>query len=127
MPTSKELVREFVAAINSHDVQRISALCTPQHRFVDSLGAVVTGRDALCNAWTAYLEMFPNYTVTVDSMVEAGSLVLLTGWAQGSLRARGTDWRIPAAWRAQVRDNLIDSWQVFADNKPVYELLQSNV
>jgi ketosteroid isomerase-like protein len=127
VPTSKELVREFVAAINSHDVQRISALCTPQHRFVDSLGAVVTGRDALCNAWTAYLEMFPNYTVTVDSMVEAGSLVLLTGWAQGSLRARGTDWRIPAAWRAQVRDNLIDSWQVFADNKPVYELLQSNV
>jgi len=127
VPTSSELVGDFVAAINSHDVQRIADLCTPQHRLVDSLGAVVTGRDALCNAWTAYLRLFPNYTVTVDSMVEAGSLVLLTGWAQGSLRAKGPGWRIPAAWRAQVRGNLIDSWQVFADNKLVYELLERDV
>jgi ketosteroid isomerase-like protein len=127
VPTSKELVSEFVAAINSHDVQRITALCTPQHRFVDSLGAVVTGRDALRNAWTAYLDMFPNYTVTIDSMVESDDLVLLSGWAAGTLRARDAGWRIPAAWRAQVRDNLIESWQVFADNKPVYELLQRDV
>lgn len=127
MPTSKELVKHFVAAINSHDVQRMTALCTPQHRFVDSLGAVVNGRDALRDAWTAYLDMFPDYTVTIDSMVEADDLVLLTGWAAGTLRAHGASWRIPAAWRAEVRDNLIDSWQVFADNKPVYELLQRDV
>ncbi len=127
MPTSKEVVRDFVAAINSHEIQRIADLCTPQHRFVDSLGAVVTGRGALRNAWAAYLDMFPNYTVTIDSMVESDDLVLLSGWAAGALRAGGASWRIPAAWRAQVRDNLIDSWQVFADNKPVYELLRRDV
>ena len=32
-------------------------------------------------------------------------------------------WRIPAAWRAVVRDGQIAEWQVYADNKPVYELL----
>jgi len=127
VPTSKELVRDFVAAINSHDIQRIADLCTPQHRLVDSLGAVVIGRDALRHAWAAYLDLFPDYTVTIDSMLESDDLVLLSGWAAGTLRTRRASWRIPAAWRAEVRGNQISSWQVFADNKPVYELLQGDV
>jgi ketosteroid isomerase-like protein len=131
VPAPKDTIRDFVAAINSHDVQCIVGLCSAQHRFVDSLGAVLTGHENLRDAWTAYFSMFPDYTITVDSVVESNSLVLLSGWAAGTLQtagvAAGATWRIPAAWRAEVRGNLIDSWQVFADNKPVYELLQRDV
>ena len=131
MQTPEDTVRDFVAAINGHDPKRVVSLCTPQHRFVDSLGAVFTGRDNLYSAWAGYFNMFPDYTIEVDSLLESDGLVLLSGWAAGTLRtestAAGATWRIPAAWRAEVRDQLIHSWQVFADNKPVYELLQRDV
>jgi hypothetical protein len=32
-------------------------------------------------------------------------------------------WRIPAAWLAVVNNGKIQRWQVFADNKPVYDIL----
>ena len=55
------------------------------------------------------------------------ALVLVAGSASGSV-ATGTPkekrWRIPAAWRAQVRGGLIEVWQVYADNTPVYALLK---
>ena len=31
--------------------------------------------------------------------------------------------RAPAAWRAVIRDGRVVEWQVFADNKLVYEIL----
>jgi hypothetical protein len=34
-------------------------------------------------------------------------------------------WTVPAAWRALVRGELIDTWQVYVDNNPVYELLRA--
>jgi hypothetical protein len=32
-------------------------------------------------------------------------------------------WRIPAAWRAIVHDGLVQEFRVYADNKPVYDIL----
>jgi hypothetical protein len=32
-------------------------------------------------------------------------------------------WRIAAAWRAIVRNGQIAEWQIYADNRPVYDLL----
>jgi hypothetical protein len=44
-----------------------------------------------------------------------------------SLSQRGTidnlPWRTPAAWLAVVRGGMVLEWRVFADNKPVYEIL----
>lgn len=131
MQTPEDTVREFVAAINGHDPKRIVSLCTPQHRFVDSLGTVLAGHGSLLSAWTKYFDVFPDYTIVVDTLLASDGLVLLSGWAAGTLRTGGVSggatWRIPAAWRAEVRDHLIDSWQVFADNKPVYEVLHRDV
>jgi hypothetical protein len=35
----------------------------------------------------------------------------------------GVAWRTPAAWKAVIRDGTVLEWRVFADNKPVYEIL----
>jgi hypothetical protein len=32
-------------------------------------------------------------------------------------------WRISAAWRAVVEAGLVKEWRVYADNKPVYDIL----
>jgi hypothetical protein len=41
----------------------------------------------------------------------------------GSHAASGTGWSIPAAWKTKVAGARIALWQVYADNKPVYDIL----
>lgn len=117
------LVREFVARINAHDSHRLTLLCTPDHVFIDSLGARLSGRANVKQAWIRYFSLFPNYLVEVEALVSRDALVFLSGWASATHCSSSLAWRIPCAWRAAVSGDLIAEWQVFADNKPVYEIL----
>jgi ketosteroid isomerase-like protein len=131
-PASEALVRDFVARINAHDVARIIAVCTVGHRFIDSLGNVLTGHERLRQAWSGYFRLFPDYRMEIDSIAAVGGLAYLSGFASGTLAPRTPDarpgtWRIPAAWRAEVRGDSIDVWQVYADTRPVDELLARDV
>ena len=128
MGTPETAVREFIARINAHDVERIVALCTAEHRFVDGVGRVLTGHEQLRAAWSGYLQLFPDYSVEIESLAVAGAVVLAAGSASATAAPgtpRAQPWRIPAAWRAEVRGGLIDLWQVYADNTPVFELLRT--
>jgi hypothetical protein len=53
--------------------------------------------------------------------MDAGDTVLAAGEAGGTID--GESWRTPAAWKAVIGDGLVMEFQVFADNKPVYEIL----
>jgi ketosteroid isomerase-like protein len=123
---SEATVREFIARINSHDVEGIITLCAHVHRFVDGLGQVLTGYDQLRVAWSGYFNLFPDYQIDIESLAVDREVVLAAGSASATAAA-GTPtaqrWRIPAAWRAEVRGGLLVLWQVYADNKPVFELL----
>jgi ketosteroid isomerase-like protein len=125
---SESVVRAFIARINSHDPKAVVALCTPGHVFTDSLGNHVKGRSALLPAWRGYFALFPNYRIAVSHVLAVGPVVAVFGIASGTLvKARGappSSWSIPAAWRAVVRSRLVSQWQVYADNKPVYALLE---
>jgi ketosteroid isomerase-like protein len=121
------VVRDFVARINRHDPAAIVGLCTVEHRFVDSLGSSLSGHAQLAQAWTGYFSHFPDYRIEIESLMVAGDVVLLSGWASATLAeqpssSRSRSWRIPAAWRARVRGGRLAEWQVYADNKPVYDL-----
>ena len=126
MDASEATVCEFIARINRHDVEGIIALCAGAHRFVDSLGQVLTGYDQLRAAWSGYFHLFPDYQIDIESLAVDREVVLAAGSASATAAA-GTPtaqhWRIPAAWRAEVRGGLLVLWQVYADNKPVFELL----
>ena len=123
--TPERTVRALIARINAHDVDGIVASCTADHRFVDGAGQTATGGENIREAWSAYLALFPDYRIEIESLVADGSLVLLAGSASGSVETReGTQrWRVPAAWRAETRDGLVDVWQLYADNTPVFDLL----
>jgi ketosteroid isomerase-like protein len=111
----------FVAAINDHDVVSMIAVMTEDHLFVDSLGNAVRGAASMQTGWRGYFAMCPDYCISVETILSGPFIVVATGSANGTID--GVAWQTPAAWQAIIRDRKVAEWRVFADNKPVYEIL----
>lgn len=118
---SEEVFALFVTAINRHDVQGLTALMAPGHIFIDSLGRRVEGAVSMEAGWRGYFAMCPDYWIRADNVMEVDGVVLAAGQAGGSID--NVAWQTPAAWKATIRGGAVAEWQVFADNKPVYEIL----
>jgi len=114
-------LRQFAAAINQHDTEALTALMTADHTFVDSAGNLAQGASSMQAAWRSYFAMCPDYWVRTDHVMTEGDVVLAVGEAGGTID--GVSWRTPAAWKGLVREGQMAEWRVFADNKPVYEIL----
>jgi ketosteroid isomerase-like protein len=112
-----------VGRINAHDAAGVVALCTDDHVFTDSLGSELSGLSALEKGWGGYFSLFPDYSIEIQSVASEGSLILACGFASATHIPTGIAWRIPSAWRAKISRERVAEWQVYADNKPVYELL----
>lgn len=124
-----DVVREFVTRINAADAAGLAGLMSPEHRLTDSCGDDILGRDAVVAAWNAYFGMFPDYRIEPETWLENGPTVVVLGHATGTYGVPGqldpaNSWRIPAAWRATVRDGELTEWQVYADNGPVRRIVQ---
>jgi ketosteroid isomerase-like protein len=116
-----EAVLAFFDAINRHDSDALAALMTEDHIFIDSLGASVRGGEKIPAGWRAYFAMCPDYRVSNEDIFHTGNIVAAFGYAGGTIREIG--WKTPAAWRVVVLDGLIQEFRVYADNKPVYDIL----
>lgn len=137
--TSNDTIRAFVDCINAHDVRGLGELMAEDHTFVDAHGNEVRGREKMIAGWRGYFQWFPDYYIEVTDVFEdrAGSdnttvsedaqTLAMFGFAGGSFKAKETErWRLPAAWKAIVEDNRITLWQVFADTKIPFEIIQRN-
>ncbi len=130
--SSVKVAKQFVTAINAHDVALIASLMTSDHRFIDSLGAVVEGSDAMRAGWKFYFDMVPDYNLDIShSFVAEGNKAeaVLVGVASGSYWTKGTNqpnssWSTPVALRAVVRGDHVAEWQVYADNEPIREQMR---
>ncbi len=127
-PDIVRIALHFVNEINRHDVTALLALVSDDHVFVDALGHEVRGRDRVREAWTAYFGMVPDYRILIEDHMAAGVVVALFGSASGTcagdaVPAPSRRWKIPAAWKAVVRDEHVERWQVYADNEPVWKAL----
>jgi ketosteroid isomerase-like protein len=121
------VVVAFIDAINAHDVDRIVALCTSDHQFVDAFGAVMPA-EQLRAGWDGYFKFMPRYGIEREDMICHDDLVAVFGYAWGGLDVDpggSRQWRRPAAWRARVRDGQVALWQVYVDTKIVFDLLAS--
>jgi ketosteroid isomerase-like protein len=126
--TPIETVLQFLQRIGSHDADAIAALMTPDHVFVDSMGQRVEGREQMRGGWQKYFAFCPDYWVSHELIFENGNAVAVTGSAGGTIAAQGAlppenRWRTPAAWLAIVESGLVREWRVYADNKPVYDIV----
>jgi hypothetical protein len=58
---------------------------------------------------------------------EDGDNFALFGFAGGSFKGKQSQsWRLPAAWKAFVKDGRVTLWQVFADTKIPFEIIERN-
>jgi ketosteroid isomerase-like protein len=126
--TPLDVVRAFVGRINARDVDGLAALMTEDHRFIDSLGQVVSGREAMRAGWRQYFAMVPDYRLLVDEWLCEGAVVVLFGTAGGTYSPDGVlkavrGWTTPAACRAVVRGRQLAEWRVYADNEPIRQLM----
>jgi ketosteroid isomerase-like protein len=118
---SDSILKQWLAAINHHDVKALTALMAEDHVFVDSLGNRVRGASSMEAGWRGYFAMCPDYWIRGDHAMSDGEATLVAGEAGGTIC--GESWRTPAAWKMVIRDGKVLEWHVFADNKPVYEIL----
>ncbi len=121
MSNSVAIFEKFVDAIKRHDVNALTRLMTEDHLFVDSLGNHTNGVTRMQPAWSGYFAMCPDYWIKIGNVVSKGDIILAAGEAGGTIDHIA--WRTPAAWKAVVREDKVQEWRVFADNKPVYEIL----
>ncbi len=124
-----QAVARFVEAINGHGVGALAALMTEDHVFTDSGGEQVRGRQAMCDGWRSYFALVPDYWIKVEQTIVDGATVALFGWAGGTWAVDGrlhdeNRWSVPAAWLAVVGDGLVAEWRVYADLKPLYDILE---
>src|SRR5262245_31672412 len=116
-------IRDFAAAINSHDLEKIATLMSDNHTFIDAHGNEMTGKETMRIGWGSYFQFFPDYYVEIEGIVANGDLALAYGHAGAGIGEKA--WKIPAAWRAIVRDGKIKLWQVYADTKIQFEKMES--
>jgi uncharacterized protein (TIGR02246 family) len=115
-------------AINRHDADALAALMTDDHVFIDSLGNKVQSREKMKAGWQGYFAFCPDYWVTHEAIFGDGNSSAVFGAAGGIIAANGklppeNKWRTPAAWLAVVENGLVKEWRVYADNKPVYDIM----
>jgi ketosteroid isomerase-like protein len=123
-----DTVLKFMTSINRHDVEMLVECMTEDHVFIDSLGQSVSGREKMRSGWQGYFAFCPDYRVSHEEIFPNGNLVAIFGAAGGTIAAGGrlppeNRWRVSAAWLAIVEGRLVRQWRVYADNKPVYDIL----
>jgi len=122
-----ETVLDFLDRINKRDADKLAELMSEDHVFIDSLGNTMQGREKMRAGWRGYYSFCPDYWVTHEETLGNGNIVAVFGAAGGTIAANGklppeNKWRTSAAWLAVVENGLVKNWQVYADNKPVYEI-----
>jgi ketosteroid isomerase-like protein len=130
--TPVETVLAFMERINQRNPDKLAELMTEDHVFADGLGRKVKGRDQMRAGWQGYYAMCPDYWISHEAILANGNQVAVFGEAGGTIARDGTlapenRWRTPAAWLAIVENGLVKEWRVYADNKPVYDILAKPV
>ena len=116
-------IAAFAAAINSHDLEKIAALMSDDHTFIDAHGNEMAGKETMKEGWASYFGLFPDYYIEIEQSFSEGDLGVAYGYAGAGTGENA--WKIPAAWRAIVRDGKIRLWQVYADTKIQFERMRT--
>ena len=127
---TKQIIHNFVEAINEHNVDKICALMTDDHTFIDSQGNEAAGKEKMRAGWIGYFQLFPDYKIEITNMFLDGDAAAAFGFASGTYQGlsdkKENYWRLPASWKAIARNGKIHLWQVYADSKIPYDIINKN-
>lgn len=121
----KDVVLNFIEAINAGDVENICSLMATNHVFIDSIGHEHKGVPLMKSGWSAYFESFPDYKIEILEIFERDKEFVLLGRASASYKGEKVKcWNIPAAWKAIIENEKVLCWQVFADTKVQFDAME---
>ncbi|MGD0902700.1 MAG: nuclear transport factor 2 family protein [Terracidiphilus sp.] len=128
--TAESVAQDFVRAINRHDVEAMAELMTVGHRFIDSMGQIIQGREQVRTCWVGYFRMVPDYSIAIEETLCRRPVVLMVGVAKGTYTADGwlreeNGWKTPAAFRASIKDGKVAEWRVYADNEAMRQRMRA--
>jgi limonene-1,2-epoxide hydrolase len=119
---SKDILvfKAFVNAINNADLEELKRMMPEDHIFVDAGGRKEEGREKMIKGWKTYFEMFPDYKIEIEDIIQGKEIIGAFGTATGTYKGkRGlvpqNIIKMPAAWRAIIKDGKVKLWQVYAD------------
>ncbi|MGZ3951181.1 MAG: nuclear transport factor 2 family protein, partial [Flavisolibacter sp.] len=87
---NKQPVYDFAKAISGHDIDKICSLMTVDHKFVDSHGNEVIGKDKMKAGWTVYLQLFPDYQIEISDILANDETIAAFGFASGTYKGKTT-------------------------------------
>ncbi len=95
---TKELIRQVVAAWNSHDPARVAACYTEDCYGLDvAVARPQIGREGVQGMFAAYYLAFPDFEITPDNIIVEGDQVAVFWTARGT--HQGPILNIPASGR----------------------------
>jgi len=127
--TPQEVATAFIGAINSHAPDRLAALMSGGHVFVDSDGTRERGKSRMLRGWREYFALVPDYRILVEETFAQGPTVVLLGRAEGTLVRKGrlesgNHWRVPAAWRVVIKNDKVAVWQLYVNPEPMEKIIK---
>ena len=107
----RQTVERFNDCISKRDIERLATLMAQDHTFIDKVGNVVAGKEAVLKAWRGFFAAFPDYWNEFEHWEIDGSVVTVRG------RSHCSNHRLdgPALWRALACDDKISEWRVYDD------------
>jgi hypothetical protein len=77
--------------------------------------------------WSGYFQLFPDYKIEITEIFVNGDAVGAFGFASGTFKGSSNKkenyWHLPAAWKAVIKKGKIHLWQVYADSKIPFDII----
>lgn len=123
-----QVILNFIAAINSKDIILMHKLMSDDHTFIDAYGNKVIGKDTMLLNWKVYFQWFPDYRIDVSDILSNENTFAIFGTASGTYllnkRVKENYWNLPVAWKAIIAENKVQHWQVYADTKIPFDIIE---
>jgi ketosteroid isomerase-like protein len=110
----KALAGRFVAALNAHDTDALSALVTEDFTYIDSWREGVSGRDLVLHAIKPLFDSDPEFGVEVEKVSYRAPHVLMSGKVNSARFGSGRR----AVWRVRCEGDQVAEWQSWAEGGP---------
>ena len=121
------IVQAFNNAINDGNVEQLSSLMTEDHTFIDASGTAHSGVKEMTEGWKEFFHMFPDYKIEAVDITQNDSTIGVFGYASGSYKGiKNNYFRIPASWKAIVKEGKIKHWQVYCEMKEIEKIVEGN-
>lgn len=107
-----ETIKAWVEAANARDYDALAAVMADDFTIVDSSGDELAGRDACLDLMINLFLRAPDHSIQVDSFVQRGDEVLMTGMTRSSNPQHATS----THFVARANHEHVLRWQSFSAN-----------